>query len=69
MPKESKGVSIPTPKGRGIREEYSMNLDILAENLIEDEVVEKSILPDLMNTMISDKLGFDVEVKDMEIDE
>jgi hypothetical protein len=59
------GVKFETDK-----EYKGMNLDILAENLIDDEVVvEKSIIPDLMNTVMSDKLGFDVEVKGLDIQE
>jgi hypothetical protein len=47
-----------------------MDLDTLSKNLIDDEVVvEKSIIPDLMNTVMSDKLGFDVEVKGLDIQE
>jgi hypothetical protein len=46
-----------------------MDLDTLSKNLMEDEVVEKSIIPDLMNAVVSEKLGFDVEVKGLDIQE
>jgi len=46
-----------------------MDLETLSENLIEDEVVEKSILPDLVSAVVSNKLGFDVEVKGVDEEE